>query len=355
MNLPSFLRRKILSIDLGAYEIKVVEGKETNKGIIVYKHFAIPTPRGAYDDGLIVDKELLHYVIDEEFKKKGIRTKDAYLTINSSHIITREIIIPKVEEDQIDGLIKYQLEDYIPMNQENYIVQFKKIGSIYEEGVEKLNILLIAIPKEMVEGHYKLLKDLDLNPLVLDYQPNSIAKLIKYNQLINENYPTEDLIFSAIDIGYDTTKISIIKNGLILVSRTIEIGGKYIDQNILNFFELDRLQLEEKKREIGNINRLEDNDSDEDGIKRIILNSFQSLSERIEVVFRYFLTREIGNEINIILLCGGNANYDGIDSFFSNYFNIPSIKLESFNNVVFDGELTRYIHPIGSIIRMAEV
>ena len=40
-----------------------------------------------------------------------------------------------------------------------------------------------------------------------------------------------------------------------------------MDQNILNFFELDRLQLEEKKREIGNINRLEDNDSDEDGIK----------------------------------------------------------------------------------------
>ena len=41
----------------------------------------------------------------------------------------------------------------------------------------------------------------------------------------------------------------------------------------------------------------------------------------------------------------GNTNYDGIDSFFSNYFNIPSIKLESFNNVVFDGELARVHSP----------
>ena len=71
------------------------------------------------------------------------------MTINSSHIITREIIIPKgVEEDQIDGLIKYQLEDYIPMNQENYIVQFKKIGSIYEEEWKNLIYYLLPFQKK---------------------------------------------------------------------------------------------------------------------------------------------------------------------------------------------------------------
>ncbi len=33
------------------------------------------------------------------------------------------------------------------MYPKDYIVQFKTIGPIYEEGIEKLNILLIAIPK----------------------------------------------------------------------------------------------------------------------------------------------------------------------------------------------------------------
>ena len=62
----------------------------------------------------------------------------------------------------------------------------------------------------------------------------------------------------------------------------------------------------------------------------IIKNSFQSLNEKIEIIFRYYLTRETNNKINMILLFGGCANnINGIANLYSNYFNIPSIKVES--------------------------
>ena len=355
MNLPFLPKRKILSIDIGSFQIKAVEGKATKKGIIIDNYFSIPTPKDAYNDGEIEDRDLIHYVLDEGLKKNKIKSKNVYLTINSSSIITRELIIPKVEYEEIENILSFQLEDYIPINPENYIVQFKIIGSVYEGDIEKLKLLLIAIPKEIVESHYRLLKDLDLNPVVLDYQPNSIAKIIKYNGLINDTYTTENITFVAIDIGYDSTKVSIIKNGIIQVSRVVEIAGKYIDQNILNFFEYNQEELEEKKRVIDDINHVDEEYSDYSRLIDIIKNSFQSLNEKIEIIFRYYLTRETNNKINMILLFGGCANINGIANLYSNYFNIPSIKVESFNNVYFSGDLSKYINSIGSIIRTTEV
>jgi len=354
LNLP-FFNKEILSLDLGSYEIKAIEGRNTKNGIIVDNYFSMPTPEGAYKDGEILDKDLIYYVLNEELKNRKIRTKNVYLTINSSSIITREVIIPKVEEEEVENILQYQIEEYIPMNPEDYIVQFKIIGTIYEENIEKLSILLIAIPKSIVESHFQLIKDLDLNPLVLDYQPNSIAKIIKYNSFVNDSYPTDNLTFATIDLGYNGTRVTIIKDGTIMVSRVIELGMKHMDQNILNFFEYTKEELEEKKLEIKDINHVEDEYDDYNRLVNIVKNSIENLGDRIEIVFRYYLTREMGNKIDMILLYGGGSNINGVSNMFSNYFGIPSIAVKSFDNIKCDGEIHKYMNSLGSIIRTTEV
>ncbi|NMA85862.1 MAG: type IV pilus assembly protein PilM [Tissierellia bacterium] len=354
MNLPFLPPKKILSLDLGSYEIKLVEGKSTKDGIVIDNYFSIPTPEDAYIDGKILDKDLIYYILNQEINNRKIKTKNVYLSINSSLIITREVIIPKVEEEEIENILKYQIEDYIPMYPKDYIVQFKTIGPIYEEGIEKLNILLIAIPKNIVENHFQLIKDLDLNPLILDYQPNSVAKLIKNNTL-NHSYSIDSLTCSTVDLGYDSTKIAIIRDGNIMVSRIIDMGMKHIDQNISNFFNYNKRELEERKAEIENITYMKSEDDDYNKLLNIIKSSLENLNDRIEMVFRYYLTRERGNEINTILLYGGGSKISGISDFFVNYFNIPSIVIQSFDNVKFDGEIHKYINSIGTIIRNIEV
>lgn len=354
MNLP-FFNKKILSLDLGSYEIKAIEGRNTKNGIIVDNYFSIPTPEGAYMDGEILDKDLIYYVLNEELKNRKTKTKNVHLTINSSSIITREVIIPKVEEEEIENILQYQIEEYIPMNPEDYIVQFKIIGTVYEDDIEKLGILLIAIPKNIVESHFQLLKDLDLNPLVLDYQPNSIAKIIKYSSFVNDSYPTDNLTFATIDLGYNSTKITIIEDGTVMVSRIIELGMKHIDQNILNFFEYTKEELEEKKLEIENINHVEDEYDDYNRLVNIVKSSIENLSDRIDIVFRYYLTREMGNKIDMILLYGGGSKINGISNVFSNYFAIPSITIKSFDNIKFNGEIHKYMNSLGAIIRTTEV
>jgi len=320
----------------------------------VEDYFNILTPKRSIEDGMIIDKDLIHYIINEELNRRKIKTRNAYLTINSSKIITREIIIPKVDTEEINSILKFQVEDYIPVDISNYVIQYKIIGQVYEDDIEKLKILIIAIPKSVVEDYHKLMINLNLNPLVLDYQPNSLAKLIKYNETINGSYPTEDLTFACVDIGYDGTKISIIRNGIVLVSRIVDIGGNYIDQSILNLN--DNIQnLEAYKDNIDDINHVYDDESENYEITSIIKNSILALTEKIEIVFRYYLTRKKDNKINMILLTGGISRINGLDNLFSNTFSIPSININSLNNIKFSGEFSDYANAIGSIIRASEV
>ena len=351
MKLSFLPKRKILSLDIGAYEIKVVEGRFSRNGIIINNYFTIDMPENAYNDGIIVDRDLVYYVLEEGIRANQTKSRNTYATINSSSIITREVIIPRVDYEEIENILEFQLDDYIPMNPENYIVQFKIIDVIYQDDIEKLKILLIAIPKEIIEGYHKLLIDLNLNPLILDYQPNSIAKLTEFNGFINDIYPTAGVTIAAIDIGYDSTKVSIIRDGIVQVSRVVEIAGRYIDQNILSFSNLAKDELELVKQEIKDINHIDRNYSKDDYVVNSIRNALGELNEKINFIFKYYLTREMNNKIDIIILFGGYADIGGIDNFYSNYFNIPSIKIKNLNNVHFDGKLSTYINPIGSIIR----
>src|SRR5699024_804690 len=234
MSLLSFLNKKVVSIDLGSYETKIVEGRVKNKKIEIDKYFSFLTPVKTYENGYIINKELLSYSLKEELSKNEIRTKNAYMSIKSSSVFTREIILPNVGKEEIDGILKYKLEEYLPIETNEYIVQYRTMGKTEEKHGKKQNILLMANPKEIVEGHFCLLKNIDLEPRVLDFQSNSITKLIDYSSTINNKYETEEKIFALIDLGHNSTNITILKDGYMQVARIIDIGGKDLKKDIIN-------------------------------------------------------------------------------------------------------------------------
>ncbi len=356
MNFKKILpRKKVLSIDIGSYEIKVVEGKMTNKGIVIDKYFSFLTPEGAYENGYIIDKELLYYMLKEQLKNNKVSSDTVYMTIKSTAIITREVTIPYVEEEEINGILKFQLDEYLPMDPDKYVVQHKTIGVVEEDNVNKLNVLLIAIPKEIVESHFALLKELELKPTVLDFQSNGICKMLKYNSLINGRYDTQEITFAAIDLGFHNTNVTITKNNILQVSRIIEIGGYEMDMGILNFFEYTKDEVEEAKRQIQDVNRIDADYLDDDRILSIIRSSLEDIMDKIDLIFRYYDSREMGNSIQVILLYGGLSKIKGISNLFSSYFGIPAIVVSGFDKVFFSEDLNKYLNCVSSIIRIEEL
>lgn len=342
---------KTLSIDFGANEIKVVEGKYSKKGVIVNKSFAVKVPQGLYHDGEIVDMDGLAYALKTGLTQNKVSGADVHVVVNSSKVIMREISMPLVSDEHIESILSYQLEDYIPIHPEDYVVKYIKLGTIYEENVEKVNLLLIGVPRTIVETHLNLLKNVNLKPLVMDYQGNAISKLLFANDSINDFYSNKDTI-ASVDIGYDSTSLTIIEEGIIKVSRSIEGGANELINSLKSELGLTEENIFDMVFSISDISEEVCNIDKDPKLCEGTRNVLQNIIDRVEMIFRYYKTREIGNDIDLILLSGGLSNISGIEKLFTDFFNIPCVKLQTLNRVKFNGDLPKYANAIGGLIRV---
>lgn len=354
MKLP-LLNKNIISIDIGSYETKIIEVKKNDNYIQVNKAFYILTPESCYEDGHIKNERVLIDVMKEVLNQNKISSKKAYLTIKSTAIITREIPFPVVEPKEIEGMLKFQLPEYLPMDVSRYVVQHKIIGKVFDGEKERLNVLIVAIPKDIVEKHFCVLTELNLKPKILDYQSNSISKLIWFIDSINDGIFISDKTIAAIDLGHNSTNVSIIKNGKLQTSRAIEIGGEDLDNNILNLFKINKKELLEKKAEIEDISVIDDGYSDYNRLINITKTTIEGIISKVDKIIKYYVSKEIENEINMILLYGGLSKLYGVDKLFFNYFNINTVILYNVNKINIQVDPSRYLNCISTVLRDEEV
>lgn len=336
-------------------KVKIIEGRFNKKNLTINKNIIIDIPVDLYSDGIIYDMEQLNYLINNSLKQYEISTKDVTLVINSSRIITRAITIPKVSHEEIKSILQFQVSDYIPIEPEDYIVQYLVTGKFLENNVERLKLLLISIPKDMVEAHLNLVKTMELNPHILDFQGNTITKLINYNEIINDKYPIDNTTIASIDLAYDTTNITISKNGNIEISRVLDMGLSHILEDLSRKLNISPQEIERYLTNNSNLNEFIEPGNQEFNMEEILLNSFVSILEDAEIVFRYHINRDISNSIDLILLLGQFNGFRGSEEFITDFFNIESLKLKFLDRIKFGDELGHYANVIGSIIRKEEV
>lgn len=355
MKLFSLLNKNAISIDLGSYETKVIQGNLSKEEIIIDKAFSFNTPAFSYENGNIKNQYILIDTVKEELKKNKVSFATCYLSIKSSDIITREIPFPALEDKEIEGLLKYQLPEYLPMDYGKYVIQHKPIGRIANQETEKLNVLVVAIPKDMVDMHYNFVRELGLKPVVLDYQSNGIWKLFKFTDNINGSIVPSQKTIAAIDLGYDSTNITIVDNGTIQTSRVIDLGGQSMDNNVTSLIAVNSDELNLKKSEIEDVSMVEEGFSEHNRYVNIVKTSMEGIMDRIDRVFKYYISKEADNEIETLLLYGGLSKIKGVDKLFSNYFGIPAQVLNNASKVNLNDDFYRYINCVGALIRDDEV
>lgn len=194
-------KRKVIAFDMGSSTIKIVEGIYYKNDLTIFKYIMIPTPKGAIIDGEIKKEEELKNKLSQVLKENGIKTKDAICTTNSSLIINREISIPKVEEDEMDTVIRYEIQQYLPINLEDYILQATILNEEETDKNKKLDVRVIAYPEKLARGYYNFLLKLNLKPYTLDVNYNAINKFINYVGINNEFEHKSNDAIAFIDLG----------------------------------------------------------------------------------------------------------------------------------------------------------
>ncbi|MCR3956713.1 MAG: pilus assembly protein PilM [Gudongella sp.] len=346
---------KTLSLDFGSDNIKGVEGKYSGKGVVVDNCFKIDLPKGLYVDGEITDLDQMTYLLRTGLSENKVGQLETHGVFNASSVVMREISLPKATHEEIEAIINYQLEDYIPINPEDYIVKYLDLGSRIEDGIEKLILLLIGIPRTTIQAHLTLLKNVNLKPSVLDYHGNAIAKLLHEGGDINGAYKNVQTI-ACVDMGDSHTSISIVEDGVIKVARVVERGmGFVVDEIKRKLPHLEDGQILEYMDRIDDISQKKMGLDDEVILAEALRENLFGILDMIEMIFRYYKTREVSNEIDLVLLQGGLSRIRGIDKLFHDFFDMEVTRLKSLEKVKTNCDLSQYANAIGGLIRLKEV
>jgi len=351
----SLWNNSIISLDLGSFETKAVLGSKRKNDIKINKAFSFETPKDAYMNGYIKNQNALINTIKDELIRNSIKSGTCYLSIKSTAIITREIAFPVLGTKEIEGLLKYQLPEFLPMDYSKYIIQHKILDKFMDIDKEKLNVLVVAIPKDMVDMHYELVRELGFKPAILDYQSNSVGKFLKYVNKVNESIDPSNKTIAAIDLGYDSTNVTIIDKGIMQTTRTIDMGGITLDNNTMSLIAVTGDEMLPMKSDIEDVSMVEEGFSDYNRYVNAIKTSIESIITRIDRVFKFYLSKDINNEIEKLILYGGLSNIKGVDKLFFNYFGIPAVVLNNVDRINFSSDLNKYVNCIGTLMRDDEV
>lgn len=216
----------LVGLDIGSSFIKVAELKETGRGIILQKFGLARIAPGTIIEGRIVEMERLADDIRALFKSQKIREKNVAISTGGHSVVIKTINTANRPEKELHEMIFSEAEQYIPYDIDDVNIDYQLLGES-ENSPDQVNILLVAVKKDLVAEYIELIHMAGLNPRIIDV--DTFALQNAYEIL---PYESQEKITLLIDVGASKTSLNILKNNASLMMRDTVFGANQIVEEL---------------------------------------------------------------------------------------------------------------------------
>ncbi len=322
------------AIDIGSSFVKlaVVEKKKTGPPELLYFSVA-PTPPMTIKDGSILDAQTLGDTIAGLLRSNGIDAKKFKLNsaVAGQQVVIRPIPMTKMKPEEVRQAIRFEAERYLPYPVADATVS----GTILSEDTgdgRTMEVLLVAVPNEIVEAAREVIKMAEVEPSGITLEPLALQKTLQF--CLDEEALNGTV--ALVNIGASFSSINIFSARLLRHNRTISIAGnsftKAIGQNLnVSFDEAEKI-----KREKGVIKVDASEDEVAPATQKIFNLVEPVLKELVTEVQRsidYYRSRYKDGTIDFIVLSGGTAAFKNIDTYLSKEFKVKCVVADPFSSM----------------------
>ncbi|AZT90857.1 pilus assembly protein PilM [Caldicellulosiruptor changbaiensis] len=207
-----------VALEVGKNYVKVAEGSFTN-ALHVNRFAEEQSKDDIIINDLKLEPNLFYETVGNIFLKNNFPKNNVIVVLTGiSNMIIREMVIPYLNEEKTYNLITFEARQYFPTNIENYIIDYKQLKVFNEGKVKKQKILLVALPKTLIEDIINISRKLGLKLKKIDIEPNAITKLVNIERRFRKEKEKELVMIVNIMRSYITTVI--VNEGDIILSKT---------------------------------------------------------------------------------------------------------------------------------------
>ncbi|HHX17791.1 MAG TPA: pilus assembly protein PilM [Clostridium sp.] len=328
-----FRKTSMVCIDVGYRNIKVVEvSVRKNNNIFIENYGIVSTPPDCIKNGAIYDVERVLRVIKAVIKEEGMKAKNAKIIMSGTNIITRIYMIDKLDGESEDFTIKNSMPNFLPVDIDNYRVDYKLLQTVRDNNKEKYKVFVTAVPRKILESYIEVLQGLDLKPLAVDIPANSTAKFFNrdiYTKDMEEYYSkrrhknVQSDTFAVLDFGSETTIVNFLKDRVLEFNKVILSGSSNIDNHIANEMNISLQEAERLKKTYGMTQPGSVSKRDHVITYGKVSNFIERLVRQIVKCFEFYIDRCYGSPISKIFIIGGGSQLSGLDQYLFSVFKVP--------------------------------
>src|SRR3989344_8583720 len=217
--------RTSLGLDIGSQKIKIVElspEKDTHRLISVG---SIPTPPKSLTSNLPVDIDSVGIAIKKLLRETNAKSRSVSISFPESLVFTRVIEVPALSTRELSSAIKWEAEQYIPLPLDQVNVDFTVLRDSKETGTNKMEVLLVAAPKSLVDKYLTIVEMADLAVVGAE------TEIIATSRSVIRSLPNVKNVM-VVSMGAQTTDIAVLKSGILAFVRSVNAGGDAISRAI---------------------------------------------------------------------------------------------------------------------------
>lgn len=322
----------VTGLDIGASSIKMIK-LESRAGNYAVKAMGVrDLPVEALVAEEIKDRDSIVFNLQSLIEQTDAKTKQVVISISGHGVITDRITIERKTGAEAEQAILFEAEQRSPFDVEDVTLDYYVID--VNEETNKMDVLLVAARNEFLNNILEIINDAGLKPVIVDTDAFAILNSYELNYEIDP-----DRVTALVNIGYDTTNITFIKDGKYHSTRDIAAGGRLVFDAIQKEFRLNQ-ELTHKA-----IRGEMEASIDQDMLKATIITSTEELLTGLELGFSYFKSVTKVPNIDWIILSGGGALIPYLPEFVQTKLNIPIEIANPLRNIEYDPDMFSSIQP----------
>lgn len=300
----------MLSIDITDTQIKLVRGAAQGSKIKIDEADFRTIEPGLVSNGYIADVPMVAAEIMDIINSRGIKEKDTMVSISSSSILYKELVLAKPKKISNTAAIEAMIGSNMGISKE-YSISYTIVGETTDENKNPLiKVLATACPQRLVDGYVKLFTHLGLSLKSVNIANNSISRLIQNTPKMSQFMP-----LLLVQIDKDFLNINLYEDNVLSFSR---------------YFKIDKADYNNAPDYVN-----------------------QAVYDNLFRMFQFFAQRKDMKPIKEMMFYGEIADFIALTNAVSS-FNVSCHILSTPNNIASraDFEFTKFANAIGALYRV---
>lgn len=233
--------KSIIGLDIGTKYIKAICVDRTEDSVTVTAYACEPITGNAFNEREIKDFDAVSRALKKVKLSLKNKQKTVAIAVAGPSVISKTVFMdPNQTDFELESQIEIEAESLIPYPIDEVYIDFEELRESSAH-LGKVEVLLTAAHKELVDSRITLVREVPFEPKVVDIETYALANALKYFS----DAPAEEPI-CCVSVGFSMLQLCFVKDGFVTYNKDYPFGMNKFVQDLSVIHNLDLQEVEEQ-------------------------------------------------------------------------------------------------------------